>query len=325
MAFPNSILPLSLKPETLDEIDGSPNIFNARDYNIHRRELVAIEKTLLGKQNLVVSGVSGFSCSSFAGSSPCPNGGGTGDNGTNGGGTASVAQALQQVQALIDLVSSGGLFGSHCGTIQCGNAVPIPPSLLTTVCQAPLSAAATSIPVESTAGFPSQGFITKFNNDPMRLECQASPGAPLPPGGRCVGGRQVWNLAGLVSPGGLHATNQEFIKYSSLTPTSFEGCARGYGGTTAQDLVDNGVFNTQALVANGRATVFLSCNFWGASKTNPTQVILAHDSMLNISGLVLQDGQPSNVASIGTIVEAAYALTVIGQFDSPNVSGAFGG
>lgn len=322
--FPSSIIPLSLKPETSAEVDGAPNIFNAHDYNLHRRELVAIEKALLGKQSLVASGVSGFSCSNLAGASACPNGGGTGGNGTNGM-TTGAAQALQQVQALIDQISNGGLMGQFCGAVRVGGAVPLPPSLVATVCQAPLLASATSIPVESTAGFPSTGFITKFNNDPMQLECQASPGTPLPPGGRCVGGRQVWNLAGLVSPGGLHATNQEFIRYASLTPTSFEGCTRGYGGTTAQDLVNNGVFNTQALIANGRATIFLSCNFWGASKTNPTQVILAHDSMLNVGGLVLQDGQPSNVASIGTVIEAAYALTVIGQFDSPNVSGAFGG
>jgi hypothetical protein len=315
-------LPLILKPETFAEVDGSPSIFGARDYNVHRRELVAIETALIGKQVFTAaSGVAGFSCANFNGTSTCPNGGGTGGNGTNGGAT-SIAQALQQIQSLIDLVSNGGLFGQFCGTIQAPGAVPIPSSLLTTVCQASLLAGATSIPVESTAGFPSQGFITKFNNDPMQLECQASRGTPPPPGG-CVGGRQVWNLAGLVSPGGLHATNQEFIQYASLTPTSFEGCTRGHGGTTAQDLVANGVFNTQALIANGRATIFLAHNFWGASKTNPTQAILSHDSMLNISGLVLQDGLPSNVTSIGTVIEAAYALTVIGQFDTPNVSGAF--
>ena len=288
--FPGSVIPGGLlKPETYAEVDGSPAIYNARLWNAHHRELIAIEKSLLGKQVFgAASGVSGFSCANFNGTNTCPNASGT----TGGGGTTTnIAQAVQQVQALIQQISNGGLFGSHCGTVAAGNSVPIPPDLLVTVCQAPLLATATSIPVASTAGFPSKGFITKFNNDPSRIECQVS-GTP-PVAGRCnVGDIQVMNLYGLVpTVPPYHATNQEFIKYSSLTPTSFEGCVRGYGGTTAQDLVDNGYFATQALVANGRATIFLTQNFWRSSLANIEQVLLSHDSMLKVTGSCFRRGR----------------------------------
>ena len=54
-SFPDSVVPNRLMPETQREVDGSPTIFNAKDYNVHHRELRAIEKRALSMTDAINS------------------------------------------------------------------------------------------------------------------------------------------------------------------------------------------------------------------------------------------------------------------------------
>jgi hypothetical protein len=318
--FPDRLMPKGLKPETSYEVDDSPSIVNARDWNRHHREIISVEKTLLGagQSSGAASGITGFSCYDFSNGFQCP--------GINlGGNPISIQDAINLINDLVDKVTNAGLFAMHCGTITSGKSVPIPPQVPYTTCVAPLGFAATSIPVASTEGFPQKGYITKFNNSPSWIECMIA-GVP-PVLGHCgAGDKQFRNLVGLAPIGGAwQGTNQEFIKYASKTATSFDGCTRGYAGTMAQDLVNNGLFNTTAVIMSGRASVAYTHNFWGVGKgTDPRQVVIEHDSMLNAVGRVLKEGTAVKLQELPGLFEIAYCLTVLGQFDDIDLSGILG-
>lgn len=130
--FPGSPMPKSLKRETANEVDDSPSIYNARDYNIHHRELLAIQRLLVG------------------------DGLGQGDSGMLG----AIIAALNALKAM----SNGGSLSQYSGSIESDEYIPIPSQIQNTQTGATLLATDTTIDVVSTAGFPKVGFLTKFNN-----------------------------------------------------------------------------------------------------------------------------------------------------------------
>lgn len=335
--FPDQVMPKTLRHETSHEVDGDPNILNAADWNRHHREILAIERLLIGAQTAggAASGVTGFSCYQFNSGLVCPNIN-LNPNGTNPNAPQSIQDAVDTIAGLVDLITNGGLFAQYIGTIGDGQKVPIPSSIVSTQTtpHVPVAPDATSIPVISTAGFPSQGVITKFNRNTRVTLC--TQGAVPPVKGRCTGAnnQQVNTLEGLV-PEILpyHATNQEFIQYTSITPTSFEGCTRGYLGTTAQDVVDTDPeFNTNgALIISGRASIFFTQNFWNVPATgSPSEVMIEHDALLDVFTFVYKDGTPSGQENISLTNNATgqgmivgYSLSVIGQFENIDLSGIY--
>jgi hypothetical protein len=130
--FPLSIMPKRLQRETAREVDDSPSIYNARDYNIHHRELLAIERFLIGDDI----------------------------EEENGGLLRTVSDVLEAITK----ISNEGLIARHSGIIQDSEQVIVPESVVSTLTNGVVGAADVSITVVSTDGFPSSGVITKFNN-----------------------------------------------------------------------------------------------------------------------------------------------------------------
>lgn len=319
--FPSSLMPRALKHETTHD-SSDPASISARDWNRHHREIYAIERLLIGNKfaNVTASGVSGFSCSDFSGKFDCPSidlGGGDTDA------PSSLSDLTSLVRILLDKITNGGLFAQHTGTVLSGGGVPLPNNIVKTTCNANVLATDTTINVGSTIGFPRSGFITKINNNLSYILCQS--GDALDGAGRCPGGKLVRDYSGLVDTASFrHATNQELIQYTSKTATSFQGCTRGYGGTTAQDLINNGFFNTSAWIISGQASIFLTSNAWAVGKgTNPRQIIIDHDSMLNVTGHVYSDGTDRKLTDISGLSEIAYCLSVAGQFDDIDLTNIF--
>lgn len=132
--FPAQIMPKKLVRETSNEVDGSPNIFNATDHNKHEREIISIEKFLVG-----------------AGA------------GTNTGLYGLISQCYNQFRD----ICNNGLIAQYNGSILTtgtNKTIPTPANILNTTTVGALATGATTITVVSTAGFPASGFITKFND-----------------------------------------------------------------------------------------------------------------------------------------------------------------
>lgn len=130
--FPNSIMPKRLRKETEREVDGSPYIYNAKDYNTHHRELLEIEKALIAE-------------------SP------------NENNPISIEKALVLLEKTFNNLTSGGLISRATGVILAGTAIQLPDYIISTNTGAAVAHDATSMTVDSTVGFPSSGYITKIN------------------------------------------------------------------------------------------------------------------------------------------------------------------
>jgi hypothetical protein len=303
-------MPKRLRKETANEVDDCPLVYNARDYNIHHREIRAIQRFLVG------SGLSGTGVSS-------------GNSDPPGDGSASVSSAIvnspsgensindlvSKIINLIDLLLNRGYIGQYTGTVQSGGKVKIPPAIVTTQTVGGISAGSTSIPVVDTSGFPSSGVITKFNS--LGLESMCSDDVP-PTGGRCnAGADRIISYDGLLGSG-YHATNQEVISYASKTTNSFEGCTRGVNGSTSQDVASG----SPALVACGRAAVSFTHNFWGRGESGvPNQFYLTHDASLTVVANLLDSGSRTrDGTAIQDHIEIGWILTVSGYFEDTDVS-----
>ncbi len=132
--FPVSIMPKNLKRETVNEVDNSPNLFNARDFNIHHREIIAIEKFLVG------DGI-----------------------GTDNLGLLDLIS--QEIQLLKD-ISNNGLLSQFSGNIKSGETISFADrgDFHTALNVSFLADNATEIEVDSIDGFPESGYLTKFNS-----------------------------------------------------------------------------------------------------------------------------------------------------------------
>ena len=142
--FPSQIMPKRLMPETVREVDDSPAIYNARDYNIHLRELIAIERFLVGDGLSAASGntgiVSMLNALAQAFNSLSKNG------------------TILQTSGVISTVGAGDQPPHLIGT------VPLPAGLANTYTRDAVSKTDTTIPVVSVKDFPTSGYITKFNS-----------------------------------------------------------------------------------------------------------------------------------------------------------------
>lgn len=311
--FPDNIMPKRLRRESSKEVDDSPLIYNARDYNIHHREIRAIQRLLVGGS--VQERIVRDTLQNTPDSQDFPDQDTTGGQGPNQGGN-SITDIINRFLVIIDLISNRGYVGQYSGTIQTGGQVPVPSALTTTQTTGTVASTATSIPVVSTSGFTSSGVITKFNYINATELC--TDGNPPGGGSKCsVGERKVIGYDGI----GSHATNQEIISYSSLTSTSFGGCTRSVNGSTSQATTST----TPALIIPGRASVSFTHNFWGRGTSGtPNQFYLVHDAMLRVQAQLLGTGNRTRTGVVlHDHIEIAWLLTVSGYFDSIDVSQIF--
>ena len=112
--FPNQIMPKTLMKETSKEVDDSPAIENAKDWNTQHREIRAIEKFLIGTRdpNSLV----------FAGKSQT--------------GTIQYPKSLYEAKAYVrhvleDLFNGCGM-SQFNGTVRCKNYIQLPDCLIKT-------------------------------------------------------------------------------------------------------------------------------------------------------------------------------------------------
>lgn len=314
--FPSQVMPKRLRKETSKEVDNSPLIYNARDYNIHHREIRAIQQFLVGVANQASGGDDTVVVSGGGSSGPSAD--------TTGAGTGSGGQSLVSIMnrfvEIIDQALNRGLVGQYSATVQAGGSVSMPPNVVRTTTSGDISAAATTITVASTDGFPSAGVITKFNFLGTTELC--TDGLPPGPGSRClVGSTKMVGYTGLLAPAASHATNQEIIRYTSKTATTFEGCTRSVNGTTAQAATSA----APAMVVNGRAAIAFTHLFWGRGISGrPNQFYLSYDAMLKVTAAVLEPGSRTRVGdALQDHIEIGYLLTVVSNFEDINVDQLF--
>lgn len=306
--FPDQVMPKSLKRESEKEVDNSPLIYNARDYNIHHREIRAIQAMLIGIA-ATNSGSLGSGPATVGGTDDATSGGGSGEGGE------SIAGTVSRVIEILDLFLNRGNIGQFTGSVEAGGQVRIPSDLVSTQTVGNVTTSATSIPVTSTAGFPPSGTITKFNRIDTFEMC--SDGTVPGGGSRCSLGSQ--KVIGYASA--AHVTNQEVITYTSKTGTSFNGCTRSVNGSTAQQATTT----APALVLLGRAAISFSHMFWGRGTSgSPNQFHLAHDALLRTRASLQARGSRTRQGKVlEDHIEISWLLTVVGHFESINVDQLF--
>jgi len=194
--FPDRVMPKALRKETWQEVDGSPLIYNAADFNRHHREIIAIESLLL--------------------------------NGSN------VSEAVALAETLLARIASGDLMAHSSGLLKNGQAVQVPAGIAKTSAAGPVGTADATITVASTEGFPDSGYVTKFNAMALAPYCHAG-GAPMG-AGCPLGTSAYMDYLPFVGTADTCKTNQEVIRYRSKTATTLDFCDRGVDGTTAQAL-----------------------------------------------------------------------------------------
>lgn len=260
--FPMGVMKKNLKRETLNEVDNSPNIFNAKDFNIHDRELLSIQRYLVGD--------------------------GLGQ--PNSGIAGQLAATINQFRA----VANNGLMSQYAGSLTTGQSIPLPQNIIQTTTSGVNSAIATTINVASTVGFPSSGFITKFNN--VSSTTTSNP---------------LWRRFLFASQ-----TSQEIISYTGTTATSFTGCTRSVEGTAQATLI-----NEKAVIFGGKASVFIGLKSYVTIFDNnlaPAQFVVEHDSTLKVTGQILTDnGDPVTPLRTDQFIQIGYSLFIVGAF--PNI------
>jgi hypothetical protein len=274
--FPNSIVPKRLKKETVNEVDGSPLVYNAADYNRQLREVRAIECSLIGSAY------------------------GTG-----------IVDLLTKAETLTTETLSGGQIVFLSGTVPTGSQIAVPGNVTWAVIQGPLGAADTEITLDNVSYFPSRGYITKINSLSASEYCTA--GTPVGPGDRCAVGDGTKYMAYTDFLGGATTsiTSQELISYDGidLVNNKLLNCVRGEDGTTAQDLVEN------AIGIAGWASISIGLNAYVRSLVTPSQFYLTHDEMLTVGGGLLEEGSESRVKeAISKELEVAYSWAIVGNF-----------
>jgi hypothetical protein len=228
--FPVRPMPKELKRETSKEVDNNPSIFNARDFNVHHREIIAIEKMLIGD-------------------------GSTTNN-------ALINLIRDSIQSFYDITNNGKL-GSFSGIVASGTKISVPAFIPQTTTSGVLAVGDTTITVVSTADFPDNGFLTKFNS--IKTTLSGDPPTPI-------------------FTFGENITSQEIIAYTGKTDTTFTGCTRQQQGTIAQSVASDVV----ATIIAGRASLFLSGSAW-ASNGNPYHVFVEHDAELEVTAIIIAD------------------------------------
>jgi hypothetical protein len=253
--FPDRKMPKFLREETVNEVDDCPLIYNARDYNTHVREIIAIEDLL-----------------------------GTGDDPAD----TTLIGVLRNTIQLLRLITNDGLFGEFTGTIKAGNVIEPPSCVTVTTTSGALATGDAVIAVASTEGFPSKGFLTKFN--------------------AIDGTTGAYNI-------GNKIFNSEIVSYTGKTDTTFTGCTREVAGT-AQAV---GASET-AMIVSGRAALGFGFNFVGkAASTTMNKIVIGHDARLQTFARLY-----NNSTDVTDMVEVSYAMTVIGSFEDLDITRLLG-
>jgi hypothetical protein len=198
-------MPKLLKKETPNEVDGSPLVYNAWDYNRHMREIRAIECSLLG--------------SSY----------GTG-----------ILDILTRAETVTEEIKRGGLMLFFSGTVPSESQVPVPDRVTWVTIQGPLLGTDTAINVNDVTYLPSSGYFTKINTLSAHQYCTSN--SPVGAGDRCDSGVKYMAYDQFLG-GASYITSQEFITYDGLDKANNRllNCTRGVDGTTVQDLVGNAI------------------------------------------------------------------------------------
>lgn len=253
-------MPKRLKEETSKEVDGSPLIYNATDYNRHHRDIRAIQCHLIGAKEDEEGGLEGL---------------------------------VTEVEDLVTSFLRTGLT-MMSGSIPSGSAVPIPADIPIANTEDALSASATSIPVSNSEAFPQRGFLTKINA--LRVQEHCSGGGAPGVGDRCpVGESKILHYKHVVD-GTESITIQEIIEYNGLEDNTFLNCVRGFDGSTAQDVESDEI----AIILPGRASLTLSPHSLLRDSGNPEdglprapfpyQFIVENDATLNASLSMFEQG-----------------------------------
>jgi hypothetical protein len=313
MFFPNSIMPKRLKREDAD-VDDNPSIFNARDYNIHHREIRAIQEMLVGKADS--SGTAPGSVQD----------GGSGTDSVSAdlaasGAANSILGLIDQANDIIGRLSNGNLMFQVGGTAVLGSKISLPNATQTEI-SGPLTTSGDTITVASTAGFTSSGYLTKINT--MKVEELCDDGLPPGAGGRCaVGARKYYEYSNYMSATGQHMTNQEIIEYTGKTATTFTGCSRGMFGSTKQAVSSD----EKVLILGGRGALVIYPFFWGLNRDRQfREMYVSWDGLLNVNGGILAPGSRQLVnPSEKDLTVLGWSLTLVAQFADVSVAQVFSG
>jgi len=314
--FPERVMPKDLARETSAEVDGSPLIYNATEYNRHHREIRAIERFLVGTAGSEASGFSGY----FDGSGFSSFSGWSGESLA----TSGLVGVISEVENLLARIADDGLLTSVAGYVIEGGRIPIPAGVASAEITGPVGASDSSISCPLASLFPKRGYMTKFNAVNTTDHCTTNVQSFS---GSCSSGELYKDYEPFVdaslggSPVG-HVTNQEFIWYDYRTEDSFESCTRGADGTTAQDLASGEV----AILVPGRASLMLSSYAW-AKGGDPAfsgfsgfrQFMVGHGSNL----LVEAGGFSGAIEQVNDYYSVGYCLTVTPNFDDVSVSSAY--
>jgi len=320
--FPNYVMPKQLVRESSAEVDGSPLIYNANDYNRHHREIRAVEQFLIGIAGSEASGFSGY----FTGAS-----GFSGFSGFSGESraTSGLFGVIQELDDIASKIINDGLMTSIAGYAVPNGKIPIPPDVVSAEITGPVLATDTTISCADASLFPKRGYLTKFNSVRAIDHCTTNVQAFS---GDCASGETYQDYEPFVSFSGAisHMTNQEFIWYDARTDDSFGPCTRGADGTTAQDLETDEV----AVIVTGRASLMLSNYAWAkqssqtpGSTLNPgssgfRQFVVSHgaDLMVQAAGF-----SGADMDQIDAYYRVGYSLMVTPNFDDVNILSVYEG
>lgn len=286
--FPLRVMPKALKKETANEVDNSPLIYNAKDYNVHHRDLRAIEQTLLGNSEQ--------------------------------GQAYGIIQLVSAVNDLISDIFNGSLLAQFSGTVRAGEQISLPSSVTRATASGEILAAATTITVDSTSGFPDSGTITKFNGLDVQEWCVGG-GAPGG-GGACLPGEYKFAEYGKFIGGDTQRTFQEVITYDGKTDTQFLNCTRAVNGTTAEDLEEG----EQATIVLGNASLWLAPNVWVSDEDKAqNQFYVTYTPDLTVDAHVLEPGSVTVLkAPVDELVEVFWSMSLVSYYDIPSVDETFG-
>ena len=298
--FPNQIMPKTLMKETSKEVDDSPAIENAKDWNTQHREIRAIEKFLIGDRSsggLILAGAD------QQGTTQLPK---------------SLKDGVDYVRYVLEELFNGCWLSQYTGTVRYKNYINLPDCVVKTKTTGDISSVDTTITVESTDGFPRSGTITKINGLRTEEYCQSGvSGFAVGPGDICAVGTKYIaysDFTGAVK----HRTSQEIITYTNKNETQFLNCTRSVNGSTSEDLVDE-----QAIVLSGNASLSISHNFWAEnpdSSPHACEVYVSITPDLYVDGGVLKRGTNQVVNHIESFVEVSYTLMLISDFQDIPIS-----
>lgn len=311
--FPKYVMPKQLARETSSEVDRSPLIYNATDYNRHHREILAIEQFFIGIAGSGASGFSGY----FDGSGFSSFDGFSGESHS----TSGLYGVVQELDSHLTKMIDDGLMSTVAGYVGPETYVPIPANVINTTIDGPVAATDTTIPCDLAYLFPKRGYLTKFNSVDMRDHCTTN---VVSFSGMCSTGDLykdygpfVDAAAGFSAMG--HMTNQEFIWYDARTDDSFGPCTRGSDGTTAQDLAAD----ESAVILPGRASLMLSSYAWAKASgfSGFRQFVVAHSSDLFVQAA----GFSGASERIDNYYRVGYCLSITPNFDDISISSAYEG